>query len=133
MIDLIAENLRDNFDKDINIFVDEVDEGLIGPCFFIRLVNSELKREFQGLLVFDELYSVSYLTDSDHVSNDVIYKILRCLESVGGVRAYGVSYDLVKDEVGSTAVFSASYSRYFREDEADDYMLYLKQRALSRL
>ena len=131
MIDKICENIRDNFDG-ADVFIEEVDEGIIYPCFFVRLVNSDIKREFRGLLIVDESYSVTYVTNDDYIPSGVVLKLMRCLETVDGVRSLETSADIVKDEVGSTLVCLATYSKRYREFNKDEYMLYLKQRALSK-
>ena len=126
----IAKALRDEFGESLNIYLNEVEQGLIEPCFFISVLNPDVKQVLGRRYVLNCPVSVQFISGEDReVINDTGSRLFNCLEliSVSGdlVRGRNMSYSINEDIL----TFTVTYNIYFYRNQAKEFMEKLKQEA----
>ena len=126
----IAKALRDEFGESLNIYLNEVEQGLIEPCFFISVLNPDVKQVLGIRYVLNCPVSVQFISGEDReVINAQGSRLFNCLEliSVSGdlVRGRNMSYSINEDIL----TFTVTYNIYFYRNQAKEFMEKLKQEA----
>ena len=98
----IAKALRDEFGESLNIYLNEVEQGLIEPCFFISVLNPDVKQVLGRRYVLNCPVSVQFISgENREVINAQGSRLFNCLEliSVSGDLARGrnMSYSINED------------------------------------
>lgn len=124
----IAKALRDEFGESLNIYLNDVEQGLIEPCFFISVLNPDVKQVLGRRYVLNCPVSVQFISGEDReVVNDTGSRFFNCLEliSVSGdlVRGRNMSYSINEDIL----TFTVTYNIYFYKNQAEEFMDNLKQ------
>lgn len=124
----IAKAIRDEFGESLNIYLNEVEQGLIEPCFFISVLNSDVKQVLGRRYVLNCPVSVQFISGEDReVINAQGSRLFNCLEliSVSGdlVRGRNMSYSINEDIL----TFTVTYNIYFYKKQAEEFMEKLKQ------
>lgn len=110
----------------INIYVKDVEQGLVEPCFFIRIVNTDITPEFQGRYRVDSLVNIVYLDQKadaflkEEIEQTLLYRMREVYLDTGGV--YGFNSG---SEIGDTEInFLINYRYTTKENiERDPYMM----------
>lgn len=126
----IAKALRDEFGESLNIYLNEVEQGLIEPCFFISVLNPDVKQVLGRRYVLNCPVSVQFISVEDReIINAQGSRLFNCLEliSVSGdlVRGRNMSYSINEDIL----TFTVTYNIYFYRNQAKEFMEKLKQEA----
>ena len=124
----IAKAIRDEFGESFNIYLNEVEQGLIEPCFFISVLNPEVKQVLGRRYVLNCPVSVQFISEEDReVINAQGSRLFNCLEliSVSGdlVRGRNMSYSVNEDIL----TFTVTYNIYFYKKQEKESMESLKQ------
>ena len=124
----IAKALRDEFGESLNIYLNEVEQGLIEPCFFISVLNPDVKQVLGRRYVLNCPVSVQFISGEDReVVNNTGSRLFNCLEliSVSGdlVRGRNMSYNINEDIL----TFTVTYNIYFYNKQKKESMESLKQ------
>ena len=124
----IAKSLRDEFGESLNIYLNEVEQGLIEPCFFISVLNPDVKQVLGRRYVLNCPVSVQFISGEDReVINTQGSRLFNCLEliSVSGdlVRGRNMSYSINEDIL----TFTVTYNIYFYKKQSEEFMEKLKQ------
>ena len=124
----LAKALRDEFGESFNIYLSEVEQGLIEPCFFISVLNPDVKQVLGRRYVLNCPVSVQFISGEDReVVNNTGSRLFNCLEliSVSGdlVRGRNMSYSVNEDIL----TFTVTYNIYFYKKQAEEFMEKLKQ------
>ena len=124
----IAKAIRDEFGESLNIYLNEVEQGLIEPCFFISVLNPDVKQVLGRRYVLNCPVSVQFISGEDReVINAQGSRFFNCLEliSVSGdlVRGRNMSYSINEDIL----TFTVTYNIYFYKKQAEEFMEKLKQ------
>lgn len=124
----IAKALREEFGESLNIYLNEVEQGLIEPCFFISVLNPDVKQVLGRRYVLNCPVSVQFISEEDReVVNDTGSRLFNCLEliSVSGdlVRGRNMSYSINEDIL----TFTVAYNIYFYKKQSEEFMEKLKQ------
>ena len=123
----IAKSLRDEFGESFNIYLNEVEQGLIEPCFFIMVLNPDVKQVLGRRYVLNCPVSVQFISGEDReVINAQGSRLFNCLEliSVSGDLARGrnMSYSINEDIL----TFTVTYNIYFYKKQSEEFMDNLK-------
>ena len=123
----IAKALRDEFGESFNIYLNEVEQGLIEPCFFIMVLNPDVKQVLGRRYVLNCPVSVQFISGEDReVINTQGSRLFNCLEliSVSGdlVRGRNMSYSINEDIL----TFTVTYNIYFYKKQSEEFMDNLK-------
>lgn len=138
----IVRSLKGYFKDAFFYESDVVDKDLKTPAFFVRIVDSDVKRVFKNRLVVNFYVNVSFIPSNGPFNEsksfsiqDAKSKILFALEEVrtdsGFLFARDVSVNTVYDDAGVSLSAFASYTVSYVKDSKEDYMLRLKQRFLN--
>ena len=124
----IAKAIRDEFGESLNIYLNEVEQGLIEPCFFISVLNPDVKQVLGRRYVLNCPVSVQFISEEDReVINAQGSRLFNCLEliSVSGDLARGrnMSYSINEDIL----TFTVTYNIYFYKKQEKESMESLKQ------
>ena len=124
----IAKALRDEFGESFNIYLNEVEQGLIEPCFFIMVLNPDVKQVLGRRYVLNCPVSVQFISEEDREAlNAQGSRLFNCLEliSVSGDLARGrnMSYSINEDIL----TFTVTYNIYFYKKQSEEFMEKLKQ------
>ena len=121
----IAKALRDEFGESLNIYLNEV---LIEPCFFIMVLNPDVKQVLGRRYVLNCPVSVQFISGEDReVINDTGSRLFNCLEliSVSGDLARGRNMEYSVNE--DILTFTVTYNIYFYKKQKKESMESLKQ------
>lgn len=128
MINLLQAviNRLDGLFPDVNIYIKNVEQGLIEPCFFVHLINTNVVTQFAKRYKVDSLISIMYLNQSadPFVKQTVEQKLIYSMKNInldsGGV--YGFLPEVKYSE--GDLVFTINY-RYFTNEiiPVDPYMM----------
>ena len=121
----IAKALRDEFGESLNIYLNEV---LIEPCFFIMVLNPDVKQVLGRRYVLNCPVSVQFISGEDReVINDTGSRLFNCLEliSVSGDLARGSNMEYSVNE--DILTFTVTYNIYFYKKQKKESMESLKQ------
>ena len=124
----IAQALRDEFGESLNIYLNEVEQGLIEPCFFIMVLNPDVKQVLGRRYVLNCPVSVQFISGEDReVINDTGSRLFNCLEliSVSGDLARGRNMEYSVNE--DILTFTVTYNIYFYKKQKKESMESLKQ------
>lgn len=124
----IAKALRDEFGESLNIYLNEVEQGLIEPCFFIMVLNPDVKQVLGRRYVLNCPVSVQFISGEDReVINDTGSRLFNCLEliSVSGDLARGRNMEYSVNE--DILTFTVTYNIYFYKKQKKESMESLKQ------
>lgn len=124
----IAKALRDEFGESLNIYLNEVEQGLIEPCFFIMVLNPDVKQVLGRRYVLNCPVSVQFISGEDReVINAQSSRLFNCLEliSVSGDLARGRNMSYSINE--GILTFTVTYNIYFYKKQAEEFMDNLKQ------
>ena len=124
----LAKALRDEFGESFNIYLSEVEQGLIEPCFFIMVLNPDVKQVLGRRYVLNCPVSVQFISGEDReVINAQGSRLFNCLEliSVSGDLARGRNMSYSINE--GILTFTVTYNIYFYKKQSEEFMEKLKQ------
>ena len=124
----LAKALRDEFGESFNIYLSEVEQGLIEPCFFIMVLNPDVKQVLGRRYVLNCPVSVQFISGEDReVINAQGSRLFNCLEliSVSGDLARGRNMSYSINE--GILTFTVTYNIYFYKKQSEEFLEKLKQ------
>lgn len=125
----IIDRLVEVFGEEIPIYKDKQEQGVKTPCFFVRIIQTELVGQFDNMYWLNNLVSITYMNDTDDMYKleKVRFAMLTELEQVN--TSNGVMGRNLQTKVqGTDIVFTANYNlRIEREKIPDPVMERLKQ------
>lgn len=109
-----------------NIYVKDVEQGLVEPCFFIRIVKTSSKLEFQRRYRVDSLVNIVYLNQNadaflkEEIEQKLLYGMRNVVLNTGGIYGFSPNSKTGDSEVN----FTINY-KYTTKEEiiADPYMM----------
>lgn len=127
MINLL-QSVIDKLDElfpDVNIYIKDVDQGLIEPCFFVRIANTNVALQFGKRYKVDSLVNIVYLDQNadaykrQTVEQHLLYRMRNIELASGGI--YGFNPNVKSnDEVNFTINYKYMTKEYI---EPDPYMM----------
>lgn len=138
----IVRSLKDYFKDAFFYGSDVVDKDLKTPAFFVRIVDSDVKRVFKDRFVVNYFVNVSFIPSNSPFNEkksfsiqDAKSKILFALEEVrtdsGYLFARDVSVNTAYEDAGVSLSAFASYTVSYVKDSKMDFMLRLNQRSFT--
>ena len=134
MIDVFLKSISDVIYKEfkINVYLDEVRQGLKKPCFFIRDINISQKAGFSDRKRRNHLVSITYFPKNElsaikeiNPVSDLLYEILESVpfgDTTKSIGAVNMSH-VISDGI---LVFTVSYSFHITKKKDKIYMDNLK-------
>lgn len=113
IIDAISLALRREFG--LRIYTHEVEQGLVTPCFLIRLLNPSNEREINNRFKRTNQFAIQYIpaTNRDEYS-DVIERLFLCLQNVRSLE--GTTFEALNMDASSQSeqalTFTVNYNYY---------------------
>lgn len=118
-----TDKLDERF-ADIPIYIDSVPQGLQLPCFFVRIIKTNLDPQMGNFYFLRNLLSITYMSDTEnlHVLEDVRFKMLFALRQIPTLK--GVEgYNLQAKIQGSDIVLFGNYDLFVEMvEEKEPYM-----------
>ncbi|MET3616595.1 hypothetical protein ABID14_000215 [Peptoniphilus olsenii] len=96
-------NRIDKLFPNINIYVRDVEQGLVEPCFFVSIVNTDITPEFQKRYRVDSLVNIVYLDQradaflKEEIEQTLLYRMHEVFLDTGGVYSFK-SESRIKDD-----------------------------------
>lgn len=125
----IVNRIAEVFGEEIPIYTDKKNQGVITPCFFVRISESELVRQMDNFYFLNNLVTVVYMNDTDDMYELERIKFLmltglREIKTEKGVHGLNLKAHVR----GSDIVFNADYNLWIEAEKIPDpLMLTLKQ------
>lgn len=124
---MILQPMMDKLDErfaGIPIHTDRIPQGLQLPCFFVRIVKTNLDPQMGNFYFLRNLLSITYMSDTRnlHVLEDVRFKMLFALRQIPTLK--GVEgYNLQAEIQGSDIVLFGNYDLFVEMvEEKEPYM-----------
>lgn len=130
-LEAIAVQLRKEFGKNYGIWVDEQEQGLQEPCFFVQVITNsqtpKLTGNYKRNQTFDIIYFSKTRTTFELVeAAERLYSAMEYIE-VNGVLVRGKN--IHTETIEDTLHFIVDYDLNLKEvKEKEDYMEELKQK-----
>lgn len=130
-LEAIAAQLRKEFGKNYEIWVEEQEQGLQEPCFFVQVINNSQTPKLIGNYKRNQTFDIIYFpkTRTTFELAEVAERLYSAMEyiEVNGVLVRGrkIHTEMVED----TLHFIVDYDLNLKEvKEKEDYMEELKQK-----
>ena len=126
----VAEAVNNEFGDEYGIYTSTTEQGLTEPCFFISVLNPEIKQVLGNRYFLNSPVSVQFLSKNNNdFINDIGSRIFNCLEliTVSGdlTRGTSMSYS-INDGI---LTFNVSYGFYFfKNKQTEEVMENMKQK-----
>lgn len=80
----VVNRLKEVFGEDINIYTERQGQGVNTPCFFIKLVDTSLERQFNDFFFLYNLVNIVYMTDKKDQfhSEKIRFEMLMGMEQI---------------------------------------------------
>lgn len=100
-------------------------QGVKLPCFFVYLINSELKRQFDNRFFLNNTISISYasLEGDLYELEDVRFRLLTGMEQIKGITGENLKATIVDKDI----VMTVDYNVWIEKVNEEVLMKYLKQ------
>lgn len=100
-------------------------QGVKLPCFFVHLINSELKRQFDNRFFLNNTISISYasLEGDLYELEDVRFRLLTGMEQIKGITGENLKATIVDKDI----VMTVDYNVWIEKVNEEVLMKYLKQ------
>ncbi|MDY2987684.1 MAG: hypothetical protein SOR77_08640 [Peptoniphilus sp.] len=119
-------NRLDELFPETNIYIKDTEQGLIEPCFFVQIVNTDISLEFQRRYRVDSLINIVYLNQNatayikEEVGQRLIYGMRNIRLETGGVYGFDASVKNTDFEVNFTINYRYNTKEFV---EKDPYMM----------
>ncbi len=126
----VAEAVKNEFGDEYGIYTNTAEQGLNEPCFFISVLNPEIKQVLGNRYFLNSPVSVQFLSKNNNdFINDIGSRLFDCLEliTVSGdlIRGTSMSYS-ISDGI---LIFNVSYGFYFfKNKQTEEVMENMKQK-----
>ena len=126
----VAEAVKNEFGDEYGIYTSTTEQGLTEPCFFISVLNPEIKQVLGNRYFLNSPVSVQFLSKNNNdFINDIGSRLFNCLEliTVSGdlTRGTSMSYS-INDGI---LTFNVSYGFYFfKNKQTEEVMENMKQK-----
>lgn len=133
MINEIMSGISNKLDtefKGIDIYTDQIKQGLTEPCFFIRLIKSEQKQIVGERYYRNQSFDIHYFPKTDNTSelNDILDKLINALEYIefdGGLLR---GTKMHSETVDGVLHFLVNFNLITTKRKHDEYMEILKMK-----
>lgn len=125
----IIDRLVEVFGEEIPIYTDKQEQGVLTPCFFVRIIQTELVGQFDNMYWLNNFVSITYMNDTDDMYDleRIRFAMLTGLEQVNTSKGV-MGRNLQAKVHGTDIVFTANYNlRIERVKIPDPVMERLKQ------
>lgn len=125
LLQAVANRLDELF-PETNIYIKDTEQGLIEPCFFVQIVNTDISLEFQRRYRVDSLINIVYLNQNatayikEEVGQRLIYGMRNIRLETGGVYGFDASVKNTDFEVNFTINYRYNTKEFV---EKDPYMM----------
>ena len=125
LIDAIAEALFKQFGSNYEIYTEQVEQGLVEPCFLIRCLNPTKNRHLGLRYKRTNQFSIQYIPSTEEVNEEcasVLERLFECLEDVhlSGKPIHGT--DLHGEITDGILNFTVNYDGFVLKTEDSDPM-----------
>lgn len=134
LLQAISRAIYNEFKDDYKVYIDEVEQGLQEPCFFIGIIESSQKQELENRRHIKNLVEIRYFPKTGKTTeiNDIkstLYKILEYIEMLDFEGKKHIIHGLEMQDVTSDKVliFLVQYNYHITSSEEKIYMDRLKQ------
>lgn len=123
----ILIKLTETFGRDYKVYTDRQVQGAKTPCFFVKIISTELDPQFGNLYYMRNLISVTFLSHKEdlYILEDVRFKLLMAMRQIPtcyGVEGRNLQVKIIDDAV----VFTGRYDILLEEKEVKPLMEELK-------
>ena len=133
----VIASLKERF-KGAYFYESSVKQGIKTPCFFIRIINSNIKRELEERFYVNHdlaitylpkkaLFSKNYEEDTQMIKTDMLFALEELKTDSGYLYAKNLSIETNYDDFGAFFTAHATYECAYRKDKDKYYMLKLKE------
>lgn len=130
----ISKTLYNEFKEECKIYIDEVEQGLKEPCFFISIIESSQEQGLKNRRLVRNLVEIKYFpktgktTENNNIKS-ALYKILEYIEMIDYVGKKHIIHGLGMKAITSdnVLVFLIQYNYHITSSEEKIYMDRLKQ------
>lgn len=134
LLQAISRAIYNEFKDDYKVYIDEVEQGLQEPCFFIGIIESSRKQELEKRRRIKNLVEIRYFPKTGKTTeiNDIkstLYKILEYIEMLDYDGKKHIIRGLEMQDVTSDKVliFLVQYNYHITSSEEKIYMDRLNQ------
>lgn len=93
----VSKCLRDEFGDEFKIYVENVEQGLHEPCFYVKIVNNTIDRLVGERYLLNVKFDVMYFPRKLRTNHDVgdvserLHYVLKCITMLNGDKLNGMS------------------------------------------
>lgn len=112
LIQSVANRLHETFGEEISIYTENQEQGVILPCFFVRLNKSEWIRRFNDFFFLNNQVSIIYMSETQDLFEleKVQFQMLSQLERIelpnAGVTADEISATIQEKNIVVTVQYN---------------------------
>lgn len=130
LLSSIVNRLYEVFEEDIKVYTEEQEQGVELPCFFLRLINSSLERQFNDFFFLNNTVAITYMSESGDLFEleNIRFKLLTGMEAIK-LKNVGVTGENLQAQIRDKDVIAnIDYNIWIEKSKVPDpLMMRLKQ------
>lgn len=126
MIDIlrpILKKLYIEFGKDYQVFTDRQKQGVKAPCFFVKIINTDLDPQLGNLFYLRNFISITFMPKKEdlYILEEIRFRLLMAMRQIPTL--YGVEgRNLQARIVDGCIVMTGRYDLLIEENEVKPFM-----------